>query len=171
MKTHQFGKSLLTAAVAIALFLPAAVHAGGTAVAGQFTGSYTKQEALPVPQAEGHVLILGEASGRNVGRDGTRYMDGASIVNREIADLLQGNGPHRGYVTMRLGGDETVTRWNGHVTTTLNRDGTPNITFAGTWEKVRGNGMYRDGSGTGSYQGYFTSQTEYFVEWSGHLYD
>lgn len=158
----------LIAAVALSLSI-APANAEERAVAGQFTASYSKREALPVPDAEGHVLMLGEAAGRNVGLKGSDYMDGATIVNREILDLVRGNGPHSGYVTMTMAGVQTVSRWEGTVRTSLNKDGTPNTTFEGTWTKVNGTGKYERVTGGGTYSGHFTSENDYVVDWNGRL--
>ncbi|MBI2993225.1 MAG: hypothetical protein HYY48_03500 [Gammaproteobacteria bacterium] len=145
------------------------VVAESKSVAGQFSVTYAKQEALPISDAEGHMLILGEAHGRNVGKNGSDYMDGGTVINKEIADLFQGNGPHSGYVTMSKDGSDSVSKWQGEVTTTLNQDGTPNTTFKGSWEAASGTGKYQGVKGNGTYQGYFTSQTDYVVDWNGRL--
>lgn len=170
MSTNTYLKVVSAVIVAGGLCLSApAANAGGKAVAGQFTGTYAKQEALPISGADGHLLMLSEAQGRNVGKSGSDYMDGAAIINREIADLLQGNGSHSGYVSMSMDGNETVSKWEGRVTTTLNKDGTPNTTFKGSWEAASGTGKYQGVKGNGTYQGYFTSQTDYVVDWNGRL--
>ena len=96
-------------------------------------------------------------------------MDGGTAINKDIADLFQGNGPHSGYVTLSKDGSETVNKWHGAVTTTLNKDGTPNTTMKGEWQTIRGTGKYQNAEGSGTYQGYFTSQKDYVVDWSGRL--
>ena len=53
--------------------------------------------------------------------------------------------------------------------TQLSPDKTPITTFEGTWTTVRGTGRYASSTGKGRYQGHFTSQTEYTIEWSGEL--
>jgi len=163
------GKTIRIIAAVVLLGISQIVVAETEVVAGQFTASYAKQEALPIPDSQGHVLMLGEATGSNASTNGSDYMDGAAIVNQEILDLMQGNGPHSGYVTMSKDGEQTVTRWEGKVTTTLNKDGSPNTTFKGVWQKVAGTGQYADFTGSGTYQGYFTSETDYTVDWKGKL--
>ncbi len=170
MKTHALLKSVvLNAATLIFCLYGITAMAGNTNVAGQFKATYAKQEALPIPDGEGHMLILGEAHGSNTSTGKVSYMDGAQIVNKEIDDLFRGNGPHSGYVTMSKNGEETVTKWSGNVTTVLNKDGTPNTTMKGSWEKVSGTGKYKEVAGTGKYSGYFTSHKDYVVDWDGHL--
>jgi hypothetical protein len=170
MKLHTLLKSVvLKAAVLVFSLFSITAMAGNTNVAGQFKATYAKQEALPIPDGEGHMLLLSEAHGSNTSTGKVSYMDGAQIVNKEILDLIQGNGPHSGYVTMSKDGQETVTKWSGKVTTVLNKDGTPSTTFKGNWEKVSGTGKFQATKGSGDYSGYFTSQKDYVVDWDGYL--
>jgi hypothetical protein len=53
------------------------------------------------------------------------------------------------------------------VSTTLAPDKTPHTTFAGTWTYVSGTGKYQGIRGGGTYQGHFSSPTEYTIEWKG----
>jgi hypothetical protein len=138
-------------------------------VAGTFTMTYSQMNPLPVGDAEGHVLISNHATGanRSTGRDA--YMDGADVANTEIADLTQGNGPHQGYVIFSSGGDRTVNKWNGTVTTVLGPDKQPATSFEGTWTKVNGAGRYDQIGGRGTYRGRMTSPQSYVVEWKGEI--
>lgn len=143
--------------------------AGKSKVAGTFNVSVIQHQSIDVADAPGHALVLNEAKGanRSTGRD--RYMDGAEIVNSEIADLTQGNGIHQGYVRMIKDGESTVTKWNGKVTTVLSQEKTPITTFEGTWTKLAGTGRYAGISGSGSYKGRMTSETAYVVDWQGEI--
>ena len=51
------------------------------------------------------------------------FMEGAKVVNREIQDLIQGNGPHNGYITFTDHDGEITAKWHGTVKTTLAKDG------------------------------------------------
>lgn len=53
------------AALSVLAGLPITVMAETVAIDGQFKVSYSKQEALPVPDGDGHVLVLGQAEGSN----------------------------------------------------------------------------------------------------------
>lgn len=138
-------------------------------IAGTVTAKYAEQHPLPVPDAAGHVLVIGRAQGVNRSTGPTRYMDKGDVTNLEFGDLTQGNGPQEGYISMSQGADTTVSKWTGKVTTTLSPDKTPLTTFAGTWTKVRGTGRYQDATGKGTYKGHFTSPTEYTIQWSGEI--
>jgi hypothetical protein len=134
-----------------------------------FSLNYTQQHALPVSNAAGPVLLLTQSIGTNRNTGKSDYMAGAEVVNREIAELTQGNGPHQGYITEIKGADTAVTRWQGHVTTTLGPDQKPATRFEGTWTKVSGTGKYDGVAGNGTYTGRMLSPTEYAVEWSGEI--
>jgi hypothetical protein len=138
-------------------------------IAGTFDAKYVQQHPLPVVDAAGHTLLLGRVEGLNRSTGPTSYMDKAQVINLEFADLAQGNGPQQGYISMSSGADTVVSKWTGKVTTTLPAGKTPITTFEGTWKKVKGTGQYEGMTGSGSYKGRFTSQTEYTVDWKGEI--
>ncbi len=138
-------------------------------ISGVFTMKVAQQQALPVASPRDPILLLTESHGSNRNTGKSAYMDGATAISREIADLTQGNGPHQGYITDILGSDTTVTRWQGKVTTTLGPDQKPITRFEGTWSKLKGTGQYDGVTGTGSYRGGMTSPTDYTIEWSGEI--
>ncbi|MBA2492378.1 MAG: hypothetical protein H0V34_11980 [Gammaproteobacteria bacterium] len=52
------------------------------------------------------------------------------------------------------------------VNTTMNEDGAANTTFGCAWETVHGTDSLEQYVGNrGTYTGYFTSATDYVVEW------
>jgi len=168
-------QTILGAVVAVSLPLAAVALLGwssGSApskIAGTFEAKYAEQHPLPVADAAGHALVLGRVEGVNRSTGATTYMDKGKVTNLEFADLVQGNGPQQGYISMSQGADTVISKWSGKVTTTLSPDKTPITTFTGTWTKVRGTGRYGDITGQGTYKGHFTSQTEYTVDWSGQI--
>jgi hypothetical protein len=168
-------QGILRAAVGTSLPLAAVALLGWSAgpaaskIAGTFQVKYAEQHPLPVPNAEGHALVLGRAQGVNRSTGATTYMDRGKVTNFEFADLTQGNGPQQGYISMSQGADTVISKWSGKVSTSLAPDKTPITTFAGTWTKAKGTGRYADANGKGTYKGHFTSQTEYTVEWSGEI--
>lgn len=95
--------------------------AKSTFVSGTTTGSYSKQQKVAIPHADGQALMLNEYKGSNKNTSGSDYMDGASVTNEEIGQLFQGNGEHAGYFTLIKNKDSTVAKWNGHVTTTIKK--------------------------------------------------
>ncbi|MDQ3796401.1 MAG: hypothetical protein M3294_02195 [Pseudomonadota bacterium] len=51
----------------------------------------------------------------------TDFLQGAKVVNREIQDLVQGSGPHNGYITFTDNDGEITAKWDGHVKTMLTK--------------------------------------------------
>jgi hypothetical protein len=168
-------QTILRTVVATSLPLAAVALLGGSfgsapsKIAGTVEAKYAEQHPLPVPDAAGHALVLGRAKGINRSTGPTTYLDKGEVTNLDFADLTQGNGPHQGYITMSQGADTLISKWSGRVTTTLSPDKAPITTFEGTWTKVKGAGRYARAPGKGTYQGHFTSQTEYTVDWNGEL--
>lgn len=164
--SHTNLRIVMVAALGLAAtsFLSAAT-AEERAVAGRFTVEYSSQHALEIPDAKGHVILLGQAEGANEAVTGT-YMDGARVTNREFTDIVRGNGMHRGYTTMTDGESRTVTEWSGEVETRMEGD-RPATSFAGEWRKINGTGEYRDITGSGTYEGQFVAEDAYVVEWRG----
>ncbi len=174
MKSYNVFKTITMVIALLSLALGATLSmAASTKIAGQFNQTYTKQEVIPVPQGQGHMLMLTETQGKNSNKGEASYMDGATVVVviDEIVDLNQGNGPHSGYVTQTMAnGDETVTQFSGQVTTTLTADGQPSTTMSGTWKKISGTGQYKGIKGSGTYNGRFISENQYVVDWKGYYF-
>jgi hypothetical protein len=138
-------------------------------ISGVFSMKVGQQQALPVATPADPVLLLTQSSGTNRSTGNAAYMEGAQVTNREIADLTQGNGPHRGYITQARGADTTVSSFEGKVITTPGPDQKPITRVEGTWSALKGTGQYDGVTGSGSYTGRMTSPTEYTVEWSGKI--
>jgi hypothetical protein len=154
---------ILSALAAIA-FAPAAALAGKIKDAGRIDATYVKRDAQPIPDREGHVLLLTESSGPSLNPGG--LVDGFSATIREIADLRQGTGMHQGYVIYSKGADQQVVRFEGMVTTTM-KDGKPSTTVKGTYSIVGGSGALAGIEGKGSYSGYFTAEDKFHIDWEG----
>jgi hypothetical protein len=153
---------LLLAAAALPLVLIGARPAAERVpVGGTMTMTYTQRHLLPVADAEGHALVATEAKGANRSTGATVYANGAEVGNAEIADLVQGNGPHQGYITFRSPDGVRVTRWQGKVTTVLGADQKPMTSFEGTYKDISG------GTGQGTYKGRMTGADSYTVDWKG----
>lgn len=139
-------------------------------VAGTLTMRYAEQRVLPLGDQSDPVLLQNQAKGSNRNTGPTDYMDGAQVTSIEIADLVQGNGPHQGYITFSKDGETARSRWSGKVKTVLAADGkTPVTTFEGTWTKLSGTGTYEGASGTGRYRGRMLSPTDYTLDWDGEM--
>ena len=156
--------ALISGLTALALIIPApSAFAGQKQESGSFDGAYVKREVQPI--AEGHILMLDEATGTNKG--GGR-LDGFSVSCREIADLDKGNGPHSGYCLFAEGSDEQTVKFNGKVATEM-KDGHPNTRMAGNWVVVSAAGTLTGSHGEGTYSGYFTAEDKYHIDWKGRL--
>jgi hypothetical protein len=140
--------------------------AGKIKESGSFDATYAKRDVQPIPDQEGHILMLSDATATNKDTAGTGFLDGFSANIREIADLSRGTGPSQGYVIYSKGPDQLVVKINANVTTTM-KDGQPNTTFKGSWVGVSGMGALAGSEGNGTYSGYFTAEDKYHVDWEG----
>lgn len=141
-------------------------------ISGSFESvKYTKQEVIPVPQSQGHIIMLTNAATMNSDTSDTGFMNGANVVISEIVDLDQGNGSSNGYVTFTMkNGDEIVCKINGNISTTMSADGQPKTGFTGKWSYISGKGKYANITGSGNYQGHFVAQDEFVVNWNGYYF-
>ncbi len=153
-------QSVIATAV-FAVFTLASINANAESVAGQGKCTY-KPTAANVNNTDGYAVMLSETTCSASGG----LIEGATVLNQEIANLHQGTGDHSGYFTITNGVDATVAKWNGKVNTIM-KDGKPMTSFKGIWSYVGGAGKYQGIKGKGEYNGYFTSATEYSVDWKG----
>lgn len=138
-----------------------ATHANAEPVAGQGKCTY-KPTASNVANTDGYAVMLSETTCTPSGG----LIEGATVLNQEVANLHQGTGDHSGYYTITNGTDATIAKWSGKVNTVM-KDGNPMTSFKGQWEYVGGSGKFQGIKGKGDYNGYFTSATEYTVDWKG----
>jgi hypothetical protein len=170
MSRHIVFRAAIAAALpAVAAVLAWSPAAKPSKIAGTFSARYAEQHPLLVPDAAGHAFVLGRVQGVNRSTGPTPYMVQGDVTSLEFGDLIQGTGPHQGYIWMSQGADTVISKWSGTVTTTHSPDKTPMTSFAGSWTKVRGTGRYQGITGKGTYRGHFTSQTEYTVDWQGEI--
>jgi len=162
---HTFTKlSALIAAVAMIGLGSTTALAESVKDAGSYEAAYTKRDMQPIPDQDGHVLMLTEASGTATNPGGP--LDGLSMIQRETADLRQGNGRQQGYVIFGKGSDLVIVRFEGDVTTTL-KDGQPNTTMKGSYAVVSATGALAGTQGEGNYSGYFTAEDKFHIDWDG----
>jgi hypothetical protein len=145
-------------------FAPTTVLAESVKDTGSYDATYTKKDMQPIPDKDGHVLMLTEASGTATNPGG--FVDGFSVTERGTADLHQGNGPQQGYVIFSKGSDQLIVRFEGNVTTTL-KDGQPNTTMKGKYVFVSATGALAGTQGEGTYSGYFSAEDKYRIDWDG----
>ena len=150
--------------IAIAVFSVfslATINAHAEPISGQGKCTY-KPTAANVTNTDGYAVMMSETTCASSGG----LIEGATVSNPEIANLHQGSGDHSGYYTITNGTDSTVAKWNGKVNTVM-KDNNPMTSFKGQWEYVGGTGKLKGIKGKGDYNGYFTSATEYNVDWKG----
>ena len=152
---------VITLAV-FSLFSLATINASAESIAGQGKCTY-KPIVANIANTDGYAVSLSETTCASSGG----FIEGATVSNPEIANLHQGNGDNSGYYTITNGTDSTVAKWSGKVTTIM-KDGNPMTSTKGQWEYVSGTGKFAGIKGKGEYSGYFTSATEYTVDWKGN---
>ncbi len=118
---HTVMRSIaLIAAMAMIGLSPAGALADMVKDSGSLDATYVKREMQPIPDQDGHALILTEAAGTSTNPGG--LLDGFPVSVRDLVDLRQGTGPQQGYVIYSKGADQEVVKIDGMVTTTM-KDG------------------------------------------------
>jgi hypothetical protein len=154
--------SLFALCAIVALGLMPGAALAGSGDSGSLEGAVVKRDVQPIPDQEGHVLILSESKGKASNPGGP--VDGYDFSIREALDLRQGSGSQRGYVIYSKGSDVWVSAIEGKVTTTM-KNGQPNTTVKGDWTLAAPAGK----QGKGTYSGYFTSPDKFHVDWTGKI--
>ncbi len=158
---------LLTVPCAVALLATPLLAQDMMKVAGKMEATYVKHEPIEVGDTEEHMMVLATSEGMNTSTGEHMFMDGAQLVNSSFADVVKGNGPHEGYIKLAKGEDAVYAKWQGTVTTMMSDEGTPMMSFEGTFTYIGGMGKYMGIKGSGTYKGHFTSETDYMTEWEG----
>ena len=153
-------QSFIAAAV-FSLCALTAINAHAESIAGQGKCTY-KPTAANVANTDGYAVMLSETTCTSSGG----FIEGATVSNPEIANLHQGTGEQSGYYTITNGTDSTIAKWAGRVNTVM-KEGNPMTSFKGQWEYVGGTGKFAGIKGKGEYNGYFTSASEYTLDWKG----
>lgn len=138
-----------------------------TKISGKQTYDFTEVKEFEVVDTEGHVMSIRKAEGINKSSGQSAFMNDAKMINISFDDLVMGNGPNEGYSTMDKDGDIGISKWHGKIETKV-QDEVPFITFGGTFNFISGTGVFKDiVGGSGTFKGYFTSETSYAVDWEG----
>ena len=162
MFTKLTASLFILCAMAIFGLAPTVALAASAKDTGSLEGEVVKRDVQPIPDQEGHVLILSESKGKASNPGGP--VDGYDFSIREALDLRQGSGSQRGYVIYSKGSDQRVVAIEGNVTTTM-KNGQPNTTVKGDWTLTAPAGT----QGKGTYSGYFTSADKFHVDWTGEI--
>ena len=153
-------KRVLTLTAALCLML------AGSALAQERYGDRriyhtTKSEAFPIPDKEGHVLVIAETQGYDLNA-------GRTAVNRVVSDLVKGNGRLFGYGTAtETDGDQSHYSFEGKVTTAPDANGKPVTTAQGTWMLTGGTGKWKERDGRGTFKNTAVNSTTSVAEWEG----
>ena len=168
MKKIECSMALSSLILSMALGVPGqATAAGMTKISGTITAKNVKGDVLPISAPDGDLFLLEEFQGVNKNTGKTDYLEGAEVDNKDVAALMHGSGPQHGYITFKKGDDQVEAKWAGSVKTVIGKDGQRQVSFSGKWEHTKGVGKYAGAHGHGTYQGHFTSPTEYVVYWKG----
>ena len=153
---------LATQATAAALlFSSPAANAAPMKVSGTFTGSCTMQDPHPLADA-GKVLVSQICKAKNVGAP----FDGDDVTFSQIIELDQGNGSQTGQNAILDSKGTTTNEYSGTIRTKM-VDGQPRTTGSGTYKVVGATGVFTGGTGHGSYDLTFTSETDFVSQWTG----
>ena len=164
----NMARGLLACLVLASLLVASSLNAEEpTEVSGKITGEMIRQDSVAVDDAEGHSMYLQVSEGTNSSTGEEEFLAGALIHNVAFADVVRGNGIHRGYITFTKDGSSTFVSWEGEVTTTLTSDSTLATSFMGTFSFTRGTGQFENIRGGGTYTGSYTSAWGYVTEWQG----
>lgn len=163
------GLLVLLAILAVPALVATDAAAQVNAMSGKARLTYTKREVVPVGDVDGHIFMLGDASGISTNTGKWAFMDGAKARSVGSQELTKGNGPQTGYFILSKDGSETVAKITGTIKTVLSPEGKPLTTMSGEWKYVKGSGIYEGCTGQGTYQGSFTAENEYVVEFKGIL--
>ena len=165
MKLNRRAHVILAAVAPLVPLLLAAARPSADVgrVSGTFTMTYSQRHPVPVSDIDGHGVIAAESKGTNRNTGPAAYMDGADVSIAETADMVQGSGPHQGYVTMSLNGDVAINQFSGTLSTVPGPDKQPLTSFKGSWTSVKGH------QGHGTYEGRMTGPDTFTVEWKGDV--
>jgi hypothetical protein len=128
---------------------------------GSFSGRATSQATIALEDIPNHDLNLLEV--RGVQKTSDDNWKDAKITYWGTADLVDGNGPQRGYfVDVHANGDRDIGTFEGKVKTAGGQ-----VTIEGMWKYVDGTGQFKGITGGGTYKGRMTSPTEVENTWEG----
>jgi hypothetical protein len=132
-----------------------------TKITGSFSGMVRTQAAVALLHEENHALTLVEVAGTEKSPD--PLWNGARITYWGTGDLVNGNGPQKGYwCNERDGGDRDWGTFEGKITTSGQQ-----VTMEGTFKFTGGTGKFKGISGSGKYKGQFPSATSVVNDWEG----
>jgi len=120
-----------------------------------------KSETFEIPDKEGHVMIVSETRGYDLG-------EGRNALNRVVSDLVKSNGRTFGYGTVtEKDGDLLHYSFEGKVTTVVGASGKPATSAEGTWILTGGTGKWKERDAQGSWKSAAVGPGTTLAEWEG----
>jgi hypothetical protein len=136
-------------------------------VSGEIKFTFTKIERFNIGDVDGHSFSITESTGTNTNTGSNVFMDGAKVIHYGFSDMIKGNGPQQGYNKFVSDNGSFFVKYEGKVKTVLSSEGKEISTFEGKYTWIGGTGQYENIQGKGTYEGSFTSDKEYTVNWEG----
>ncbi len=132
-----------------------------TKITGSFSGKIRTQAAAALFHDDNHALTLVEVVGTQKSPD--PLWNGAQITYWGTGDLVNGNGPQKGYwCNERAGGERDWGTFEGKITTSGQQ-----VSMEGTFKFTGGTGKFKGITGGGKYKGDFPSVMDVVNEWDG----
>ncbi len=134
-------------------------------VAGKITAGNLEVNRYAVGDVANHHIALIKSEGVNKATDATGFMDGARVSNLILSDNTDGSGPFHGYLKLLKNGESVCLEWTGYMRI---KPGEKNrLCFSGSFSFSKGTGRYENIYGVGIFEGEFTTENQYVVDWKG----
>lgn len=134
-------------------------------VAGTITANNLEGVRYEVGDVTGHHVALLKSEGINNASEANDFMDGAQVLNLIMSDNTDGSGPFSGYLKFLKNGESVCLEWTGYMRTQPDQNG--RLCFSGSFNFSNGTGRFENMYGGGIFEGEFTSENRYVVEWKG----
>ena len=132
-----------------------------TKITGSFSGKIRTQAAAALIHEGNRALTLVEVAGTQTSPD--PLWNGAKITYWGTADLVNGNGPQKGYwCNERANGDRDWGTFEGKIITSGQQ-----VSMEGAFKFTGGTGKFKGMSGVGKYKGHFPSVMDVVNDWDG----
>jgi hypothetical protein len=132
-----------------------------TKITGVFSGKVMTQAASALFHEDNHALTLVDVAGTQKSPD--PLWNGAKITYYGAGDLVNGNGPQRGYwCNEHADGDRDWGTFEGKITTAGQQ-----VSMEGAFKFTGGTGKFKGLTGGGKYKGHFPSATDVVNNWDG----
>jgi hypothetical protein len=138
-------------------------------IAGKQTNAYNKMERLPVGDVDGHLFCLLVSEGVNVSTGKDEFMNGAQVVNYVTSDIVNYNGPFKGYSKITKKNEIAFGKFEGKIINTTSDDGNSVILIDATIDFFKGTGQFEKIKGSGTVKGRYLTNMIYVSEWEANI--